>query len=224
MRTFVADIIPRIQRFSKRLDDTTKLTNQHWVSISDIKNSKTVYIFDSDGDLDIFENGVGIDSGTWKFIDPNSLKLKLKNSPPLLLKHGFFDENVIALKLDSTDNYAFFVNETKYHSELNTIGDILKFLENKYLKNNGSSSGLGSTQKRTINENYSYTIISEKEGFDIVLGAHVVYGLEFPNGIKDKVYRGHSTGKFYYLDTMAGKVYCKSFEDAAYNVYISRKK
>ena len=38
-----------------------------------------------------------------------------------LLKHGFFDENFIALKLYSTDKYAFFINETKYDIELNVI-------------------------------------------------------------------------------------------------------
>ena len=45
METFIADIIPKIQRFSQKLDDLTKLTNHHWVSLAEIKNGKKVYIF-----------------------------------------------------------------------------------------------------------------------------------------------------------------------------------
>jgi hypothetical protein len=36
MRTYLADIIPKIQRFSKQLDNLTLLTNQHWVVIDGI--------------------------------------------------------------------------------------------------------------------------------------------------------------------------------------------
>jgi hypothetical protein len=141
MKTYIADIIPKIKMYSQRLDDLTKLTNQHWVSIGDIRTSKIVYIFDKSGEIDIFENGLGIDSGTWKFIDQHSIKLKLTNSPTLLLRHGFFDENVIALKLDSIEGYAFFVNENKYQGELNSIEDILKFLEDKYLNKSQPNKG-----------------------------------------------------------------------------------
>ena len=47
MKTFLADIFPRIQRYSDKLDNLTMLTNQHWVSIDDITSIKTVYIFRS---------------------------------------------------------------------------------------------------------------------------------------------------------------------------------
>ena len=50
MRTYIANIIPRIQRFSRRLDELTMLTNQHWVSIDHTTGNKTVYIFDSNGE------------------------------------------------------------------------------------------------------------------------------------------------------------------------------
>jgi hypothetical protein len=71
------------------------------------------------------------------------------NSQCYLLKQGFFDENVMALKLDSSDQFAFFVNETKFDRELNNINDVLEFLTNKYLRNNttGESSKDKFTQK-----------------------------------------------------------------------------
>jgi hypothetical protein len=133
MNTYIADIIPRIQRFSKRLDDLTKLTNQHWVSLGDINQSKRVFIFRQNNQILISENGI-VEKGSWEYLGNQSLLLDTKHES-YLLKHGFFDENVIALKLDNTDSYAFFVNETKYDRELNNIQDVLNFLEAKYLKN-----------------------------------------------------------------------------------------
>ena len=220
MKTYIADIIPSIQRFSKRLDDLTKLTNQNWVSIDDIRGAKRVFVFEKNGELDIYENGLEVDSGSWKLVN-QSLKLRL-NSGGYLLKHGFFDENVIALKLDSTQSYAFFVNETKYHNELNNITDILKFLENKYIKNNGSSSGLGSTQKRTINEDtkYGYDVKSEKEKYDLAWGNFIEYEIEFTSGRKGEVYKGGNTGKYFYMDITFGKKYYNNFEQAVYGLYL----
>jgi hypothetical protein len=138
MKTFIADIIPKIERFSKRLDDLTKLTNQHWVSLGDINQSKRVFIFRPNNQLLISDNGI-VEKGSWEYLGNQTLLMDTKQES-YLLKHGFFDENVIALKLDSTDSYAFFVNETKYHKELNNISDIIKFLSNKYLNGNTLSS------------------------------------------------------------------------------------
>jgi hypothetical protein len=150
MKTYIADIIPKIQRFSQQLGDLTKLTNQHWVSLGDISQTKRVFIFRANNQLLISENGI-VEKGAWEYLGNQSLLIETKQES-YLLKHGFFDQNVIALKLDSTDSYAFFVNETKYHSELNNIKDILKFLENKYLLNNTNSTGFDSAQKRSIKE------------------------------------------------------------------------
>ncbi len=44
MKTYILDIIPRIQKFSQKLDNTTLLTNQHWVLIDGINSNKNVYI------------------------------------------------------------------------------------------------------------------------------------------------------------------------------------
>ena len=148
MRTFLADIIPKIQRFSQKLDDLTKLTNQHWVSINDIAQNKRVFIFRQNNQLLISENGL-VEKGSWEYLGNQSLLIETKTES-YLLKHGFFDENVIALKLDSTDNYAFFVNETKYDKELNNITDVLKFLSDKYLIQKAGSETLGSQQRQHL--------------------------------------------------------------------------
>lgn len=149
MKTFIADIIPKIQRFSKKLDDLTRLTNQHWVSIGDIDEAKRVFIFRQNNQLLISENG-NVEKGSWEYLGNQSLLIDTRNAS-YLLKHGFFDDNVIALKLDSTDSYAFFVNETKYDFELNNITDILRFLRNKYLNDSVANAVIGKQSPKNLN-------------------------------------------------------------------------
>ena len=57
MKAYLANIIPKNHRFSKQLDDIVLLTNQHWVSLDDISQTKRVYKFDKNGDLDIYKDG-----------------------------------------------------------------------------------------------------------------------------------------------------------------------
>lgn len=134
MKTYIADIIPRIKKFSQKLDDLTILSNQHWVSIGEIDQSKIVYIFRTNNQLLISNNGI-VERGKWEYLGNQSLLLETSEGS-YLMKHGFFDENIIALKLDSTDKYAFFVNESKFTGELNSINDVLRFLTFKYLNTN----------------------------------------------------------------------------------------
>lgn len=219
MKTYVADIIPKIQRFSKRLDDLTKLTNQHWVSLGDIDEFKRVYIFRANNQLLVSTNG-RVEKGTWEYLGNQSLLIEVHNET-YLFKHGFFDENVIALKLDSTDSYAFFVNETKYDSDLNSISDIICFLEKKYIKNN-IISGLNSTPDQNVfgEVSFSYVIEGETESFDIFWGSYIVYLLKFASGQSGVAYKGSSTGKFFYMDVAFDKKYFNTLDEVAYSLYV----
>lgn len=198
MKTFIADIIPKIQRFSQRLDDLTKLTDQHWVSLGDINETKRVFIFRANNQLLISDNGI-VEKSSWEYLGNNSLLLDTKNES-YLLKHGFFDENVIALKLDSTDSYAFFVNETKYKGELNSIQDVLNFLENKYLTKDENRSGLGSKKERqTINPpEYNVQNITETTSF---FGSITkIYQIHFLDGTNGEVYLKVKNNQTYYKE------------------------
>lgn|SRR5690554_6107447 len=151
MKTYIADIIPKIQQFSQKLDDLTKLSNQHWVSIGDIGQTKRVYIFRTNNQLLISDNGI-VEKGTWEYLGNQSLLIDT-NEGSYLLKHGFFDQNIIALKIDSSNNYAFFVNETKYDKELNSIEDVLRFLTIKYLKKDSKHFTISEKEQKEWMEN-----------------------------------------------------------------------
>lgn len=131
MKTFIADIIPKLQKYSQKLDNLTLLTNQHWVVVDEIANSKTVYIFRSNNELLISKNGE-VEKAKWEYLGNNSLLLDLKDKS-FLFRHGFFDENVLALKIDGKEEYAFLANETRFDKELNSYDRILEFLKGKYI-------------------------------------------------------------------------------------------
>jgi hypothetical protein len=93
MRTFVAEIIPKIQRFSQRLENLALLTNQHWVVFDDLGTVKTVYIFRQNNQILISKNGK-VEIGKWELVGNNSILIDLTNDS-YLFKHGFFDQNIL---------------------------------------------------------------------------------------------------------------------------------
>jgi hypothetical protein len=132
MKTFLADIIPKLKGFSEKLDNLTLLTNQHWVVIDELHNSKFVYIFRSNSELLISKNGK-VEKGKWEYLGNNSLLIERKDES-FLFRHGFFDSSILALKVDGLEEYSFLVNENNYGGDLNNIDKVLNFLETKYLQ------------------------------------------------------------------------------------------
>jgi hypothetical protein len=97
MNTYIADIIPRLSNYSKRLDNLTLLADQHWVALNMISHEKCVYIFRRNNELLVSKNGL-VERGKWEFIGKDSLLIEVYNISRLF-KHGFLDENVLALKV-----------------------------------------------------------------------------------------------------------------------------
>ena len=161
MKTYIADIIPSLQRYSKKLDDLTKLSNQHWVSIDDETNIKTVFIFRENNELLVYENGVRNGRNSWRYLDNQSIEIGIRETF-YLMKHAFLDEVVLALKRSGVEEYALFVNETKYGNEIKSHKEAIQFLERRYLHGE---------IKRIVNELpvASYEILSEVEQGDLSL-------------------------------------------------------
>lgn len=131
MKTFIADIFPKIQRFSQKLDNSALLTNKHWVSIDDITTNKTVYIFRENSELLVSTNGK-VEKAKWEYLDNKSLLIDKQNEI-YLFNNVFFDQNIFALKPDGSNEYAVFVNQNNYNGDLNSIEKVVDFLKQKYL-------------------------------------------------------------------------------------------
>jgi hypothetical protein len=131
MKTYFADIIPKIQRFSEKLDNLTLLTNQHWVVIDGIERNKTVYIFRNNNELLISLNGK-VEKGKLEYLGNKSLLIDNQEGS-YLFKYDFNGQNIIALKIDSKEEYAFLVNENRYEGEINSLEKVIDFLTKTYL-------------------------------------------------------------------------------------------
>lgn len=187
MKTFLSDIFPKLQRYSEKLDNMTLLTNQHWVSIDDILSTKTVYIFRTNNELLVSTNGK-VEKEKWEYLGNKSLLIDKKHES-YLFKHGFFDENILALKVDSTEEYAVFVNENKYDGELNSIDKVFDFLRLKYLD---------PSIKRTI-ENSTGSIMSptnKREGIILVKHQTDMGIVEVPPCVNFKGQKAFMNGQY----------------------------
>ena len=132
MRTYLLNMIPKLQQFSEKLDNTVLLTRQHWVVIDDETGIKVGYIFRPGGDLLITQGG-RVHKAKWEYLGNQSLLVD-KGEESYLFKHGFFSENFLALKVDSTNEYALLVTEKEYDSGIRTSKDVQRALESFLLK------------------------------------------------------------------------------------------
>jgi len=133
MKTYILDIIPKIQRYSKKLDNLTVLLNKHWVVLNEETLSKSVLIFREKDNQLLISNDGKIEKGSWEYLGNNSLLID-RNDGSYLFKHGFIDDYVLALKVDGKEEYALLVNEHWFEKQLKSLDKILSFLNDKYVE------------------------------------------------------------------------------------------
>lgn len=187
MNSYFSDIIPRIIRFSKKINDLTKLKYQKWVLINEIERTKIVFIFRDNNQLIVSKNGK-VKIGRWEYLDENNLLIDYDEQCKLFLI-GFLDENIFALKRDNNNKYIFFINETKYDSsEINSVSGINEFLRKKYL----------GKKKQLPHTNYIKTIIRIERGF---LGNNLeIHKVQFNDGLCGEIYVRSNSKKSYFID------------------------
>lgn len=132
MKLYITDAFNRFSKFSKRLDDLTLLKNQNWVNINDLVNNKNVYIFRDNGILLVASNGIVI-RNSYEYLGAGNLLIN-DNNRSFLFKTSFVDKNILALNLDSTNQYAFFVNESRNSDAINNYDSLMFFLKREYLE------------------------------------------------------------------------------------------
>jgi hypothetical protein len=96
MQTYIYDIIPSISRYSKQLNDETLLTSRHWVVIDEIANRKN-------RELLISTNGL-VEKGKWDYLGNDKILIE-QNGKAFLFRHGFFEDDFLALKIEGGDEY-----------------------------------------------------------------------------------------------------------------------
>lgn len=140
MRGYIANVLPRLKKYSARLDNLALFTDHPWIQ-SDDSGDRTVFVFRSEGnELLISKNG-NVKTCSWEYLDyMNSLLVEVGGQKKLY-NQGFIDEDVMILSKDGKNNYLLLANENK-------VGErdgekIITTLTRKYLTPRGAT---GSTQ------------------------------------------------------------------------------
>ncbi len=150
MKTFVADIIPKIKKFSKQIDQRVVLINNNWIFINPEDGIKYTYIFKSGGELLLSANG-NVTKGKWEQLNDGLLLIEDVVNQSILFRYDFFDGIVLALNKEGTQEHALFINESKSNMSFTTIQDINNFLSERYLtKTEPKSIGNGPRKQQEL--------------------------------------------------------------------------
>jgi len=127
MKTFIADIFPKLLQFSKKLDNTTILVNHPWLAYTEDSSERKIFIFSSSKELILSTNGI-VQKGRWEYFQSaNSILIEIGETKTLFNK-AFIDESILLLKQDGNDEMLIFANENKLRNPIN----IQKYIEKEY--------------------------------------------------------------------------------------------
>ena len=133
METNLSVLVPRVNKLSQKFDNISLIQSHHWVLVDEMKDNKNLFIFRNNNELIISDDGC-VDIAKWRYLGKNTLTIE-RGGESTLYKKGFFDENLIAIKIHNDDEYSFFVNETKFDLGLNSKENIERYLHKKYIHN-----------------------------------------------------------------------------------------
>lgn len=111
MTHYLESILPKILSYSNKLDKLALLLNEPWVVTGD-ESAKTKIIFKNDGEVIMSENG-NVQFGKWELLNRvSSILIKYEKSAKLY-NHAFFDEGILALKLDGSTDFFILANQNR---------------------------------------------------------------------------------------------------------------
>ena len=130
MKTYLFDTFNRYKRFSEELDAKTILCNKSWWVFND-SGEKEVYIFNTDGTLIIAVSGK-VTNATWQYITANKSLVISGNNQSYMVHPAFFDNQIFALQVDGTNDYAFLIDENNLPStNLRSLADLKEHFAEK---------------------------------------------------------------------------------------------
>jgi len=130
MKTYILDTLERYKRLSRKLDAKTVICNRSWVVFNDC-GEREVYKFKEDGSMQIILSG-RITVGKWEF-DPNDNSISIFASDQALMVHpGMYDDVVMALKVDGTDEISFLIDSNNKDNFVpQSLTELLDYFEAK---------------------------------------------------------------------------------------------
>lgn len=122
MYEFLRNIIPRIQSFSKRLDQIEVFVDRSWILV-DENNNKHEYNFLRENNQLIMSLNGQVKLGSWQLLPTGKLLIE-RGENALLLDNAFIDEAVLVLKRGNSNELPFIL----FNDKLIPDGDIVNYL------------------------------------------------------------------------------------------------
>lgn len=115
------------------MDFASLLVDRQWIMIQPDSEKKVVFVFRSrNHELIVSTNGIVV-RGSWEMMNDDSLLIDYVDTT-LMLRHGFIQDDVLALKRDGMEDYALFISEKYYLQSLQAFEALMAHLESVYLK------------------------------------------------------------------------------------------
>jgi hypothetical protein len=148
MIEYIKNIIPRIKRYSQKVDKEELLIDKTWVWV-DFNSGYTTFHFLRDNRLLISQMG-NVQEGKWEFIGNNQLLNVKGEGFNVLLNQGILFEGVLIMQKQGVfDSY-----EVLYDEQLIPDGDVIQYIEDQ-LSKVISISGLDKSKK-----DYPFTVFA----------------------------------------------------------------
>lgn len=126
MKTFFFEIPRRLRNISNELDVNAFLFDRAWVVYND-EGVKQILVFLKDGKLIVSTNGI-VTYNSWQYIPANHSIIISSTSGGRMFHPAFFDNKILALQLDGTDEKLFMVEESLSESvPMRTLSDIEQY-------------------------------------------------------------------------------------------------
>jgi len=113
MRDYISSILPRIQQYSKQLNDEANFVEIPWGFI-DEDNDKVTYIFRRNHELLVSKKGE-VATGHWEYLPVVQSMLIEYNGAKRMYNQGFLDKAVMVLRKDGTEEVFALANSQIIH-------------------------------------------------------------------------------------------------------------
>ncbi|NRD21220.1 hypothetical protein HNV08_14270 [Winogradskyella eckloniae] len=132
MSNYLHNTIPNLKPFSYEHHHDTHFINQPWVLVNGISKKKSVYTFKNDNILEISRKD-NIIKTSWTLNILNNFTIETEDG--LITVEAYFkDDDILVLNNQEKEEFALYINTSKYDEELNSIEDVQTFLKEKYKK------------------------------------------------------------------------------------------
>jgi hypothetical protein len=131
MKTYNSDFDESLFFFGEKKNNEKLLIKNNWVIVDDSADGKSLYYFRKNNELFITTNGI-LDKGMWYCFGKNKLVIE-ENGKSFLFELSYLNNDYNVLKVDSWDEYAFFVNEKSWNKKPNSIMEIYDYIREKKL-------------------------------------------------------------------------------------------